>query len=315
MPSLASPVVTVVLLAGSWVALLRPPAELGAPDFLRRRLWAAAGRTALGSLVRKEARLQLPVLVVPVAFCTTLLLAARLEAVLAPVLLFFAAMGALLAGTVAVASEHEYGTAEGQLVLVPSRLAWRVKVLSSLGAAVVVGLLLGGLYLLLRPGPLVMAREALWMGGSWADPEGEALKSQLTFAIGWTFVSVVAWVAGLLASTLSRRMTTSFLTALGLLGGSLAVLGGLLAPGRWLGEWLLEPVILLGHGPPHLAAPSPWSLVVRVLGVVLLLVLPAAAFLRCASGARDTGRVTARGWFGVAAAVALAGLAAGVAVC
>jgi hypothetical protein len=125
-------------------------------------------------------------------------------------------------------------------------------------------------------------------------------------------LTATAWSSGLLASTLTRRMTTSFLGALGLLGAAAVGFAVSLAPGMVTGWSLLgEPLRLLPGPQPE---PGLASVVVRAALATVSLVLPPLAFFRLAVAGRLGARLPAKAWAALVAAVLAAGLCAGFAL-
>lgn len=302
------------LLVVPWVALLLwRGGPAGLPDFVHRRWWSTAGRTPVASLVRKEARLQLPVLGVLVPGLVLWLDAALQHRpdIATAVAGFFGVLGALLAGAIPVTSEHELGTWSAEAALVPSRLAWRVKAGVSLAVAVLVGVGVTWLLVAATPG-LLPLRQEVTVGGSWVDPELQSLRRLLTTLAVWIGLTATAWSSGLLASTLTRRMTTSFLAALGLLGAAVVGFAMSLEPGMVTGWSLLgEPLFVVSGLPPE---PGVASVALRAALATVSLVLPPLAFFRLAVAQRLGARLPAKAWAALVAAVLAAGFSAGFAL-
>lgn len=307
------------LLAVPWAAvLLRRGSHAGLPDFGHQRWGWTAGRTPVASLVRKEARLQLPVFGVLVPGLVLWLDAALQHRpdIATALAGFFGVLGALLAGAIPVTSEHEYGTWSAEAAQVPARTAWRVKAGVSFAVAVLVGVGVTWLLVAATPG-LLPVRQEVAVGGSWVDPDGQSLRRLLTTLVVWLGLTATAWSSGLLASTLTRRMTTSFLAALGLLGATVAGVGASLTPGLMISWAWLSPrydFARFGHALAPPVVPAPLGAAVHALGAVVFVALLPLAYFRAASAARTTGRLPAKAWAALAAAVALAGFCGGLAV-
>ena len=307
------PLTSAALVVVPWAALLSRGSHAGLPDFVHRRWWSTAGRTAVGSLVRKEARLQLPVFGVLVPGLVLWLDAALQHRpdIATAIVGFFGVLSALLAGAIPVTSEHEYGTWSAEAALVPSRTAWRVKVGVSLAVALLVGVGVTALLVAATPG-LLPVRQEVTVGGSWVDPDAQSLRRLLTTLAVWLGFTATAWSSGLLASTLTRRMTTSFLAALGLLGAAVVGFAMSLEPGMVTGWSLLgEPLRLLPGPQPE---PGAASVAVRAALATASLVLPPLAFFRLAVARRLGARLPATAWAALAVAVLAAGFCAGFAL-
>lgn len=289
-----------------WLGLAWSRNVSALPRFTHRRWWRVTGRTAFGTLVRKEARMQLPVagLMVPAALLwLNAVLSDRRGDIGVIAVAFFGGLGALLAGTIPVTSEHEYGTFSSEAAVVPARAAWRVKVGVSLASAVLVAVVIPALLYKLTPGLLAL-RDEVTVGGSWVDPERESLRAVAKTFLAWLGVAMLAWSSGLLSSTLSRRMTSAFVTALGIVGASVVLMMGLAFPvGMQLG-WAL-----FGHiAEVSIAAP------LHAVAAGIFCVLPTAALLRLAKRASIEGRPGVAGWLTLALAMIASGLAGGLAV-
>jgi len=302
------------LLVGPWAALLLWRGRQGGlPDFVHRRWWSTTGRTAVASLVRKEARLQLPVFGVLVPGLVLWLDAALQHRpdIATAVAGFFGVLGALLAGAIPVTSEHEFDTWSAEAALVPTRLAWRVKTGVSLSVAVLVGVGVTWLLVAATPG-LLPVRQEVTVGGSWVNPELQSLRRLLTTLAVWLGFTATAWSSGLLASTLTRRMTTSFLAALGLLGAAAVGFAMSLEPGMGAGWSLLgEPLFVVSGPQPE---PGVASVAVRAALATVSLVLPPLAFYRLAVARRLGARLPAKAWAALVLAVLAAGFCAGFAL-
>lgn len=313
LPAGSAALAPAVLLVAPWaVLLLRRGPATGLPDFVHRRWWWTAGRSPVASLVRKEARLQLPVLgvMVPGVVLWVDAVVQHRTDIAAAIAGFFGVLGALLAGAIPVTSEHEYGTWSAEAALVPTRTAWRVKLGVSFAVAALVGVGVTSLLIAATPG-IQSIRQHVTVSASWVNPEWETLKQLVRALLTWLGLSALAWSSGLLASTLARRMTTSFLGALGLLGGALGLIAVSLTPGLLVGWALLAPGLEgLTLTPP--VVPEAVGAVVKVLAGAVFVVLPTGAFLASARAARWTGRLSLKAWVALVASLAFAGFCAGL---
>jgi hypothetical protein len=170
------------------------------------RLWRVTGATPLGTLARKELRMQ----VVPWAVGALPLLlflfasGPKELAVATGCMLMFGNLASLLAGMVPVASEHTYATHDSEVALVPLRAAWRVKVAVSFATALAIGVGLPALVSHLAASRSIGLHYDLML-------YPQAATSPLEF---WFVCTCLLWASGLLASTLTRRLTSTFFVAL-----------------------------------------------------------------------------------------------------